>query len=321
MKKADIEAAMRSHPQAAFWGFDPKKLKPSVRLRRGKVRDSFELGERLLIVTTDRISAFDRVLTTIPFKGEVLNRLSVHWFNATRDLFPNHLIEQASPRSMLVAKGEVIPIEVVVRGYLTGSAWRDYENGRAVSGVSLPAGMRVNERFPEPLLTPSTKEEQGRHDEPISREEILRRGIVRAERWAEIERAARALFRRGRELSAARGLILVDTKYEFALSEGQLMVVDEMHTPDSSRFWLADSYDELFRAGKDQRKIDKEYLRQWLMERGFSGEGEPPAIPDEVRAEVAWRYIQAYQLITGEEFVPQSLDSEAEERKIASLLG
>ena len=320
MNRADIEAVLRSRPDSPFGGFDPKELPAHAGMRRGKVRDSFELGNRLLIVTTDRISAFDRVLTTIPFKGEVLNRLSVYWFNATRDVFPNHLIEQASARSMLVTKGEVIPIEVVVRGYLTGSAWRDYQTARGVSGIRLAPGMRVNERFPEPLLTPSTKEEQGRHDEPISREEIIRRGIVAEERWDEVESAARALFRRGSEVAASRGLILVDTKYEFALSSGKLIVVDEMHTPDSSRFWYADTYDGLFKDGKDQRKIDKEYLRQWLMERGFSGEGEPPAIPDDVRAEVAWRYIQAYELITGEDFVPESADAEAEQRKIASLL-
>ncbi len=320
MNRADIEIALQSRPHAPFAGFDPKTLPANARMRRGKVRDSFEIGNRLLIVTTDRISAFDRVLTTIPFKGEVLNRLSIHWFNATRAVFPNHLIEQTSARSMLVAKGEVIPIEVVVRGYLTGSAWRDYQTARSVSGIGLPPGMRVNERFPEPLLTPSTKEEQGRHDEPISREEIVRRGIVTSERWEEIERAARALFRRGSEMASARGLILVDTKYEFAIANGRLMVVDEMHTPDSSRFWYADSYDELFEEGKDQRKIDKEYLRQWLMERGFSGEGEPPEIPDDVRTEVAWRYIQAYQLITGQEFVPESLDGEAEQGKIASII-
>ena len=320
MNRADIETGLRSRPESPFRGFDSNMLPVNARMRRGKVRDSFELGNRLLIVTTDRISAFDRVLTTIPFKGEVLNRLSVYWFNATRDVFPNHLIEQAGARSMLVTKGEVIPIEVVVRGYLTGSAWRDYQTVQSVSGIVLSPGMRVNERFSQPLLTPSTKEEQGRHDEPISREEIVRRGIVASERWEEIERAARALFLRGGKMAAERGLILVDTKYEFAISNGRLMVVDEMHTPDSSRFWYADSYDELFKEGKDQRKVDKEYLRQWLMERGFSGEGEPPAIPDEVRAEVAWRYIQAFELITGEEFVPESIDGEAEQRKIASLL-
>lgn len=312
------------HPDGTFGGFDPQRLPAGVELRRGKVRDCLTRGDRLLIVTTDRISAFDRVLTTIPFKGEVLNRLSASWFKDTADLVPNHLIDQPTPRSMLVKKSEVLPIEVVVRGYLTGSAWRDYQAGRSVSGIALPPGMRPNERFPEPLITPSTKEEQGKHDEPISRAEILRRGIVAPALWEQVERAATALYRRGSSVAAQHGLILVDTKYEFALSNGRLIVVDEMHTPDSSRFWYADTYDELFRAGEEQRKVDKEYLRGWLMERGFSGDGEPPAIPDEVRAEVAWRYIQAFQLITGEDFAPQAAAHgpdgvESTERELASL--
>lgn len=289
-------------------------------IKHGKVRDIIDLGERLLIVTTDRISAFDRVLTTIPCKGDVLNRLSVYWFNETRDIIPNHLIEEWTPRSMLVRKGSVVPIEVVVRGYLTGSAWRDYKAGHPVSGIRLPAGMKMNQRFETPLLTPSTKEEQGAHDRPISSEEVVSLGIVEAGLWKQISSAALELFRRGSELLLKRGLILVDTKYEFALIDGKLTLVDEIHTPDSSRFWFADTYKKLFDSGEDQRKIDKEYLRGWLMERGFMGEGEPPAIPDEVRVETAWRYIQAFQLITGKDFTCEARSAEAEREKILSLL-
>lgn len=316
MKREEIAP----HLASTFAGFSKGELPEKVEIKKGKVREIADLGERLLIVTSDRISAFDRVLTTIPCKGEVLNRLSVYWFGQTRDILDNHLIEERTPRSMLVKKGRVIPIEVVVRGYLTGSAWRDYAAGKPVSGIELPPGMKMNQRFDAPLLTPSTKEEQGEHDRPISTAEIAKSGIVDAEIWSEIERAAAALFRRGSELLESRGLILVDTKYEFALVDGRLMLVDEIHTPDSSRFWFKDTYAELFAAGKDQRKIDKEYLRGWLMERGFMGDGEPPAIPDEVRIEVAWRYIQAYELITGTIFEAKSQNAEAERQNLMSLL-
>ncbi|HUX22742.1 MAG TPA: phosphoribosylaminoimidazolesuccinocarboxamide synthase [Spirochaetia bacterium] len=315
MKREEIAPFLGS----TFSGFSKDDLPAKVNLKKGKVRDIVELGDKLLIVTSDRISAFDRILTTIPCKGEVLNRLSIYWFNETKDILENHLVEELTPRSMLVRKGSVVPIEVVVRGYLTGSAWRDYEADKAVSGIELPKGMRVNQRFDLPLLTPSTKEEQGEHDRPISTKEIVESGIVEPGLWKRIETAATELFERGSEVLGKRGLILVDTKYEFALLDGRLILVDEIHTPDSSRFWFADTYDELFEAGKDQRKIDKEYLRGWLMERGFMGDGEPPEIPDEVRIEVAWRYIQAYELITGTDFRASSGTAEAEREKLMSL--
>jgi len=316
MEKEEVQ----SHLASTFAGLSEGDLPAKVGLKKGKVRDILDLGDRLLIVTSDRISAFDRVLTTIPCKGEVLNRLSVYWFNETRDILKNHLIEQSTPRSMLVKKGNVVPIEVVVRGYLTGSAWRDYSAGKAVSGIELPAGMKMNQRFEKPLLTPSTKEEQGAHDRPISTKEIAESGVVDPALWSQIERAAADLFRRGSELLETRGLILVDTKYEFAIADDALMLVDEVHTPDSSRFWFKDTYQELFDTGRDQRKIDKEYLRGWLMDRGFMGDGEPPEIPDEVRVEVARRYIQAFELITGAEFEATSADAEAERKGIMSLL-
>ena len=287
---------------------------------RGKVRDIFDLDSRLLICTTDRISAFDVVLSTIPCKGEVLNRLSNYWFSRTSDIVPNHIDEEVSARSVIVRKCDVLPVEVVVRGYLTGSAWRDYEEGRPISGVELEKGMRFNERFDKPLLTPSTKAERGDHDEPIASSEIVKRGIVEKTLWGKVEETALALFKRGSEIAAERGLILVDTKYEFGVLGGELTLIDEIHTPDSSRFWFADTYDELYIAGDKQRKIDKEYFRQWLMENGYKGEGNPPVIPDEIRIEVAWRYIQAYELIRGESFNPSGNSAEAETALVRSYL-
>lgn len=301
-------------------GFAPAEAPAGVKLARGKVREIFDLGDRLLILTTDRISAFDRVLAVIPCKGEVLNRMSLFWFDKTRDIVENHLIQEVSPRAVLVKKCRVLPVEVVVRGYLTGSAWRDYRSGNEVSGIRLPEGMKNNQKFDEPLLTPSTKEAQGAHDMPIAADEIVSRGLVEERLWRQIEETAKALFRRGTEIAARQGLILVDTKYEFGLLDGKLVLVDELHTPDSSRYWYADTYDALFTEGKDQRKVDKEYLRQWLMERGFMGDGEPPAIPDEVRLETAWRYIEAFQQITGTDFVPGSREPEAEKKKILSIV-
>lgn len=279
-------------------------LVPGAFHRSGKVRDIWDLGDRLLILVSDRVSAFDRVLTTLPCKGEVLNRISLFWAGQTRDIIPNHVLGQPSPRSTLARKCRVVPIEVVVRGYLTGSAWRDYSKAGAVSGIRLPKGLRENQRFERPLLTPSTKEEMGAHDRPISRAEIIAEGRVPEALWERIERAALALFERGSQLLAGRGLILVDTKYEFGVAGDELLLIDEAHTPDSSRFWYADEYADRFSAGEPQRQLDKEYLRRWLMERGFTGEGEPPVIPDEVRIETASRYVEAFETITGEPFVP-----------------
>jgi phosphoribosylaminoimidazole-succinocarboxamide synthase len=285
-----------------------------VTFERGKVRDIWVRAEKVLIATTDRLSAFDVVLTTIPCKGEVLNRISLHWFDKTRDIVGNHLLEELSARSVLVRRCAPVPVEVVVRGYLTGSAWRDYAAGGAVSGIRLPAGMRPAERFATPLLTPSTKAERGKHDEPISGAEVVRRGLVERELWERIERTALALFRRGQELVARQGLILVDTKYEFGIDQaGELTLIDEIHTPDSSRYWYAEGYDDRFRAGERQRELDKEFLRQWLIDtHGFMGQGSPPVIPEDIRVETAARYITAYELITGEPFVPRAADAATE---------
>ncbi|MEW5815561.1 MAG: phosphoribosylaminoimidazolesuccinocarboxamide synthase [Spirochaetota bacterium] len=303
-----------------FEGFNTSEIPGRVEFTRGKVRDIFDLGHKMMIVTTDRISAFDRVLTTIPCKGEILNRMAVYWFRKTEDIIRNHLAQVVGGRTVVVQKCRVLPVEVVVRGYLTGSAWRDYTAGKAVSGITLPGGMKMNQAFSRPLLTPSTKAERGTHDVPISGEELVSRGIIEKGLWKKIEEQALRLFQRGTELASSRGLILVDTKYEFGLLDGDLVLVDEIHTPDSSRFWFKDTYPKLFEAGEDQRKIDKEYLRQWLMEKGFMGDGIPPRIPDEVRIEVASRYIQAFELITGEKFTPFETNIEAEKERILSLL-
>ena len=304
-----------------FAGFDKSAVPASVSFHSGKVRDIFSAPDSLVIATSDRISAFDRVLSTIPFKGEVLNRLSLFWFDETADIIPNHISKKITARTVSVKRCEVLPVEVVVRGYLTGSAWRDYQDGRAVSGIELPAGMTMNQRFDTPLLTPSTKAEQGEHDMPISSDEIVRTGLVEERLWRKVEKAAMELFDFGSRTLASRGLILVDTKYEFGLLDGELVIVDEMHTPDSSRFWYADTYQQLFESGEKQRKIDKEYLRQWLMEeKNFMGQGDAPEIPDDVRLEVSRRYVQAFEQITGENFVPESLPPDQEMKAVTDYL-
>ncbi|MBN2651878.1 MAG: phosphoribosylaminoimidazolesuccinocarboxamide synthase [Spirochaetales bacterium] len=303
-----------------FKGLNKDDVGKGVSLYQGKVRDVVDLGEKLIITTSDRISAFDRVLSTIPFKGEILNKMALYWFDKTSDIIENHIDKKVSARSISSMKCKVLPVEVIVRGYLTGSAWRDYKAGNAVSGITLPAGMKADQKFEKPLLTPSTKAEQGEHDMPISGEEIVKQGLVEAKLWKQVEEVAMALFERGTKLAAERGLILVDTKYEFGLKDGRLVLVDEVHTPDSSRFWYADTYQELFEAGESQRKVDKEFLREWLMDIGFMGNGESPVIPDNIRVEVAQKYIQAYELITGEKFIPESLGPEEELKLVLSSI-
>jgi len=292
---------------------------PSI-LYQGKVRDVVDLGEELILTVSDRISAFDCILGTIPAKGQILNQMALYWFNQTRDIIENHLLEEITPRSVRVKKCQVLPVEVIVRGYLTGSAWRDYQEGRPVSGISLPEGMRMDQKFSSPLITPSTKAQQGDHDQPISCEEIVRTGLVEDSLWKEVEEKALALFARGTKLAARQGLILVDTKYEFGLYQGKLVLVDEVHTPDSSRYWFADSYQELFNKGLSQRKLDKEHLRGWLMDQGFMGEGDPPVLPDTLRLEVAEKYREAYHLLTGEKIQISTSDPQSELTKILSYL-
>ena len=289
-------------------------------VRSFKIRDVVDLGDRLLVVTSDRVSAFDRVLTTIPGKGQVLNQLSVFWFQHTADIVAGHLLREVTPRSMLVRRCSVVPVEVVVRGYLTGSAWRDYQRGGAVSGIRLPAGMRADQQFPEPLLTPSTKAPPGQHDRPLARAELLAGDIVDGGLWERIEAAALRLYRRGVEMAARRGLILVDTKYEFGTIGDELVLADEVHTPDSSRYWYAGEYAERFADGRPQRKLDKEYLRAWLMERGYMGNGEAPEIPGHVRDGLGARYREAFRLLTGAELAPSALSEQDELAEYARVI-
>ncbi len=298
--------------------------KHGARVSRGKVRDMVDLGDRLIISVTDRLSAFDRVLTTIPCKGQVLNELSLFWFEATRSIVQNHILEQLSPRSVVALKCDVLPVEVIVRAYLTGSAWRDYRQGKSIAGIVLPPDMRSNQKFESPILTPSTKAERGAHDEPIAAGEIVGRGLVSEALWRRVEECALALFKAGSEHAAERGLILVDTKYEFGVRGGELYLVDEVHTPDSSRFWYADSYADLYERGEAQRELDKEYLRRWLIERGYMGDGEAPRIPDDIRLETGLRYVTAFEKITGRAFAPGDVDARREteliERAVEHLM-
>jgi len=276
-------------------------------LYRGKVRDNYSRGDRIVMVTTDRISAFDHVLGTIPFKGEVLSRLTAFWFERVKDLAPVHLVEVPDPSVMVVKRAAPFPVEIIVRGYITGSLWRDYQAGKAGAyGIAWPAGLRKDQRLDQPVVTPSTKAEYGRHDEPISEGEILRQGLVAPAVWGEAKKVALLLFARGQEWARSRGLILVDTKYEMGTSEGRLLVIDEIHTPDSSRYWMAEGSEERFERGEEQRMLDKENIRQWLIQKhGFSGQGTPPPLTDEVRVSLSRTYLNLFERLTGETFRSQ----------------
>ncbi len=273
-------------------------------LYRGKVRDNYARGDRIVMITTDRISAFDHVLGTIPFKGEVLSRLAAFWFGKVKDIAPTHLLDVPDPSVMVVKKAKAFPVEIVIRGYITGSLWRDYEAGKAGAyGIEWPKGLRKDQRFDEPMITPSTKAEYGVHDEPISEKQILEKGLVAPEVWREATSVARKMFERGQQWARSRGLILVDTKYEMGIADGKLMVIDEIHTPDSSRYWVADGYEDRYAKGADQEMLDKENIRQWLIrEHGFSGHGKPPPLDDAVRVMLARKYIDVFERLTGETF-------------------
>jgi phosphoribosylaminoimidazole-succinocarboxamide synthase len=277
----------------------------------GKVRDTYRIDEeRLILVTTDRISAFDCILPQpIPFKGQVLNRLAAHFFEATADLVPNHVIAIPDPNVTLAQACETLPIEFVVRGYLAGHAWREYAQGRRIlCGAPMPDGLREGEALPAPILTPATKAAEG-HDEDISPEEISERGILDAETLATASRYAMQLFARGTEMAASRGLILVDTKYEFGRSPaGDLLLIDEVHTPDSSRYYVADGYEARLASGETQKQLSKEFVREWLMQQGFRGHSgqTPPDMPDDFRVEVASRYIVLFETLTGRMFEPDT---------------
>ena len=274
----------------------------------GKVRDVYFIGDDQLVMgATDRISAFDVILPKgIPFKGQILNQIAAKFLDATTDIVPNW--KQATPDPMVTVgiRCEGYPIEMIVRGYLCGSAWRAYKSGvREICGVALPEGMRENEQFPTPIITPTTKAEIGAHDEDISREQIISQGLVSEAEYAQLEKYALALFQRGQEIAAKQGLILVDTKYEFGKNGEQIILMDEVHTPDSSRYFYADEYEERFQAGLPQKQLSKEFVREWLIENGFQGkEGQQvPEMTDEVVAGITDRYVELYECITGEKLV------------------
>lgn len=271
---------------------------------RGKVRDGYHRGNLRALVTTDRVSAFDRVLGLIPFKGQVLNQLSLWWFEQTRDLVANHVVAAPDPNVTIGREAKPLPVEVVVRGYLTGvtstSLWTMYAAGeRKPYGVALPDGLNKDDPLPTPIITPTTKAADGGHDRPLTRADIIG-GILRAALWETVEAVALALFARGQAVARKGGLILVDTKYEFGLIDGQLTLIDEVHTPDSSRYWIAETMGQ----GREPENLDKEYLRKWYVAQGYRGEGEPPAMPPEFAAQVAARYIDAYERLTGQTFTP-----------------
>ena len=282
---------------------------------QGKVRDNYSTADgRRFIVVTDRISAFDRVLGTLPLKGQVLNRIAAFWFDKTAHIADNHVLRVPDPNVLEARECTLLPVEMVMRAYVTGvtstSIWTHYSQGkREFCGHRLPDGLRKNQRLPAPILTPSTKAAIGDHDVSASREEILAMGHITPEDFDAAARMAHALFEFGQKWCAEHGLILVDTKYEFGkLPSGEIVVIDEIHTPDSSRFWFQKSYEERFGAGQEPESFDKEYVRRWLAGQGFKGDGPIPEIPDEARIEAARRYIEAYETITGETFSPDLED-------------
>ena len=284
----------------------------------GKVRDVYNINDDLMVmVATDRISAFDVVLPKgIPFKGQVLNQIAAKFLDATTDICPNWKLATPDPMVTIGLKCEGFRVEMIIRSILTGSAWREYKNGcRELCGVKLPDGMKENERFPEPIITPTTKADEG-HDMNISKEEIIAQGIVSAEDYAIMEDYTRKIFKRGQEIAAKRGLILVDTKYEFGKRDGKVYLIDEIHTPDSSRYFYADGYEEKFAKGEPQRQLSKEFVRQWLIEHNFMNEpGQVmPEITDEYAESVSDRYIELYENIVGEKFERETSDDDIAQR-------
>lgn len=280
---------------------------------RGKVRENYDLpdGSRI-IIATDRLSAFDRILTAIPDKGHVLTQTARYWFEATKDICPNHVIAYPDPNVVVGKRLDILPVEIVVRGYLAGTTGTSlltlYKKGeRTMYGLDLPDGLKDNQILPAPVITPTSKAFDGGHDEPLTPSEIVEQGLLTAEQWATLSRYALALFARGQQLAAERGLILVDTKYEFGTdAEGTIILADEIHTPDSSRYWIADSYGEAFRNGTRPKSFDKDFIRAWVVERCDPYKDEIPAIPAELVEETAKVYRTAYETITGETFVPDT---------------
>jgi phosphoribosylaminoimidazole-succinocarboxamide synthase len=291
---------LRSLDRCSLLGFDEHYS--------GKVRECFVSGSTRLLVATDRLSCFDRIISTIPFKGQVLTSLSRFWFERIRGQIPSHFIELIDPCVMAVKSAQVIPFEVVVRGYLAGSAWRAYRSGITVPGLELAPGLTEFDELPEPMITPSTKAAIGAHDTPISVEDIHRSGMVRDAEWRSICAMALELFAEGQRHAKAQGLLLADTKYEFGRVGDTILLIDEVHTLDSSRYWESSSYEACRKEGRPPIMIDKEPVRRWLLERGYQGEGYPPALPDAERLSIASHYVTAHHRILGEEFTPERSD-------------
>ncbi|MDD4848502.1 MAG: phosphoribosylaminoimidazolesuccinocarboxamide synthase [Bacteroidales bacterium] len=286
--------------------FDGQKSKYT-----GKVRDVYNINNNLLVmVATDRISAFDVVLPrAIPYKGQVLNQIAAKFLDETADIVPNWKISSPDPMVTIGHLCQAFPVEMIVRGYLTGSSWREYKNGaRQICGVSLPDGLKEHQRFPHPIITPTTKAAEG-HDENISKEEIIRQGLVSKDDYEMLEKYTLALFQRGSEIADKHGLILVDTKYEFGKKDGKIYLIDEIHTPDSSRYFYKEGYEERFAKGENQKQLSKEFVREWLMDHGFKGEAgqQVPEMNDAFVQEVSERYIELYEHITGEKFIKEDV--------------
>lgn len=284
---------------------------PLAHKRAGKVRDAYALGDdKMLFVTTDRLSAFDRILACVPYKGQVLNQLAAWWFDQTRDIIPNHAIAAPDPNALVARAAQPFRVEVIVRGYITGvtttALWYRYALGeREIYGYRFPDGLRKNQQLSEPIVTPTTKGDMGIHDERLTPREVVTKNYLDAQTWEQVHAAAHALFKRGQEIAERAGLILVDTKYEFGrASDGAVLLIDEMHTPDSSRFWKADSYAARLVQGGEPENFDKEFVRLAYAAQNYRGEGEPPKMPDDLWIRASERYIAIYEMLTGKMFEP-----------------
>ena len=319
------ESFVRTHLADALAGVDLPFLGAKT---QGKVRDIYRRDDHLVLVTTDRLSAFDRILGLVPFKGQVLTQLSAYWFEQTRDIIGNHLIALPDPNVTVAQVCEPLPVEVVVRGYISGvtttSLWYQYSRGeRQIYGLDFPDGLHKNDPLPEPIITPTTKARDGGHDERITSAEVVQSGLVRANHWSRICAAAIAVFQRGQELARGAGLILVDTKYEFGLTPaGEVVLIDEMHTPDSSRFWIADTYAARVSAGQEPENFDKEFVRLHYAAQGYRGEGDPMPLAPDLAVQAALRYIRTYEMLTGQPFEPGELPASSRiERNLHRWIG
>jgi phosphoribosylaminoimidazole-succinocarboxamide synthase len=301
---------LRQQLDCALAAVDLPFLGPKI---SGKVRDLYHYGDQLILITTDRLSAFDRVLGLVPFKGQVLNELAAFWFDQTRSIIDNHFLAVPDPNVTVARRCRPLPVEVVVRGYITGvtttALWYRYSQGeRRIYGLDFPDGLHKNDPLPQPIITPTTKAAHGGHDERITSQQVVEMGLATEQQWAQVSAAALALFQRGQEIAHNAGLILVDTKYEFGVAaDGELLLIDEVHTPDSSRFWLAESYPARHAAGEEPENYDKEFIRLAYTAQGYRGEGEPMPLPDELAIQAAQRYIDIYERLTGQPFTPGEL--------------